>query len=338
MTLRIFFLLLLVVAAATSSAQSAWSDSSSAQRAAMLLEALLSEPTPQGLARLDSLEGSSSLNPAERDATALALVESLRARPPGSLAPELLDRLKNWSAQAWREHEESAQFLVPRFPVAAAARGLEHQWQWTEGIADVLGQGKRDFPKIVMRYAAQPDGPYARGVRRALDQVGSRRLANLTDAARADSRLTHSLLPELWLAAGEIDRLAEWSANAPARRVSELLTRATRQLASENLLLLAVAAQSHSDPSVRGLALARQTDAWLALDDWSAGWAAKLWNWLDDPALGSTAALQLARLDAPRHWRDDPSSAPAGALDAPMLQRVEALAPTLSNMERAGHE
>ncbi|AKS40837.1 hypothetical protein [Wenzhouxiangella marina] len=284
-------------------------------------------------ARLDALASNPSLRPAERDAVAWLLIHRLRSERPGALPARLMARLQDWRPQAWRSHEESASHQIPRYNVAGQALGLANQWDYAEGEADLLGQGRRSMTEALARYREDPSAPYALGLRAALARASEGRLRKWAEAAAADPLLSEALMPELWLALGELDTLGQWLVSSEPRRVAELLARARSVLAPEAFVDLALHLEGHPDRASRALALARLTDAWLALDDWPEAWARELWSRIDDPELAATVSLQLARLDAPRRWRAEPASAPPGALDSPVLERIQSLRPSLVPQE-----
>ncbi|MEE4331622.1 MAG: hypothetical protein V2J10_12200, partial [Wenzhouxiangella sp.] len=257
------------------------------------------------------------------------LVRQLRRLGPGRIDARILERLQAWAPQAWRRHEESSNHLIPRFNVAAAAHGLENQWAYAEGLADGTGSGERSLDEALARVAADPDAPYARGLRASLTEAAPLRLDKVIERCKADAVLAEALLPEAWLATDDHDALAAWLGSAPGARVAAVLARAREHLPAQRFLPLAAAAQEHEDPSVRALAVARQTDAWVEIEAWPEPWAVELWRLLDDEALSATAAVQLARLDAARRWRSSPEKAPAGALDSKHIERIEQLAATL---------
>ncbi|QKK02188.1 MAG: hypothetical protein HND55_05665 [Pseudomonadota bacterium] len=296
------------------------------ERAASLLEELQRVDAQQAGQLLDRLGDDPQLTAAQRDAVAMALVRRLRQMPPGRIDRTVVDHLAEWTPRAWRRHEESASLQVPLFNVAAATRGLINQWDWQAGAADIAGTGGPPLDAVLDRVAARPDAPYARGVRKALSGLSGARLDQVIALSRQRPALSDTLLPELWLARGAWDELATWLRTAPVPRAAPVLGRAASDLSAEGFLPLGEAALNHPEPGLRALAMAYQTDAWMSRPGWPQGWSRRLWAHIDDRDLAATAALQLARLDAPARWRAKPALAPPGALQSPHLARIEALA------------
>lgn len=300
-------------------------------KAQELTDRLLQEPAEATIARLDALASDTAIDPVERDAIAFEIVRGLRKLEPGRIDPRVLERLQNWEPLSWRQHEESSNWFEPRFNVAAAARGLENQWAFAEGLADGIGSGSRTLDEALVRFGDDPRSPYARGLRASVNDTAADRRGRLIELCQADPLLVEQLLPEAWLANDDLVALSDWLSAAPGARVTAVLARAREQLPARRFLPLAAAAQRHADPSIRSLALARQTDAWVEIQSWPEPWAAELWQLLDDDEMAATAAVQLARLDAARRWRSSPERAPRGALESKELKRIERLAATLPN-------
>ncbi|OAB61385.1 hypothetical protein AY599_24620 [Leptolyngbya valderiana BDU 20041] len=324
----LFIALLLNSPAALASEASVLFDAAVRERAQALSLAVEQGETGRAVAGLEALVTDPALRPAQRDAVAWDLVRRLRRLDAEQVPAPVMARLVDWSAQALRRHEESPIWTVPLFDVARAARGLENQWLHAEGLRDAMGRGA-DLLTWVERYAELSESAYRRGVHAGLLQAPVWQLEKIVSISRDDPRLLDSLLPELWLAQGRVSELGAWLRQAPADLAGGMLNRARRVLPPEEFLQLGEHALIHPDASVRSLALAHQTDAWLDLDAWPAVWARSLWARRADPALAPAADLQLVRLEAPARWQSDPASAPAGALGSEAFEGLRSLARSL---------
>ncbi len=240
----------------------------------------------------------------------------------------LMDRLLAWSPQAFRRHEESPTWQMPLFDVARSAQGLIHQWAYAQGLRDAIGQGS-DLLGWAPRYLRERGQPYGRGVRAGLFDAPAWQLDKLTAISRDDPALRDALLPELWLARGDVPALGAWLQAASETRAGELLSRARRSLDPLEYLDLGQYALDHPADATRALALAQQTDVWLELEAWPSAWAEALWVRRSDPALASAIDLQLIRLAAPTHWRAEPSTAPPEALGSEAFEQLQSRAQLL---------
>jgi len=324
----LFITLLLNSPIARASEASVLFDSVVRERSEALSVAVEQGESVRVVAALEALVSDPALRPAQRDAVAWDLVRRLRRLDADQVPESVMARLVGWSAQALRRHEESPVWSVPLFDVARAARGLENQWLYAQGLRDAAGQGV-DLLTWIPRYAEQTEPSYRRGVHAGLMQAPVRQIEKLMAVSQDDPVLQASLLPELWLAQGRVSELGAWLRQAPEDRAGGMLNRARRVLPPREYLELGEHALIHPHAAVRALALAYQTEAWLELDAWPAVWARSLWARRADPALASAIDLQLIRLDAPQRWQSDPSSAPLDALESEAFERLKSLARSL---------
>jgi len=299
-------------------------------RASAMAERFSRADSADLIAEMVAVDESGDLTPARIDAVFFELVRRLRTLAPGEVHPDVLAYLKNRPVQAMRRHDESADYLVPLFNVAAAVQGVENQWAWSEGFEAVSAPGSLSVSSMLERYAARPEQPFARGVRAALPSASASMLDKLA-AGSIDEPLIDHFLPYLWLARQELDALSEWLPVGPTSRVADVLRLAADSLDPDQFLTLGQAMLAHPDPGSRAMTLALLTDHHLARGDWPSDWAGQLWGWVDDPEVRSAAALQLARLGAAERWQANPASAPTDALDSPILERIRAMEQSLAS-------
>lgn len=275
-------------------------------------------------AELESVAGHPGLSPAERDAVLYDYVRRLRSDPAGTAPEAVLKWLQAYRPQAVRRHDESANYWIALFNVRAAAIGLENQWTYETARSDLLDGGPEQATSMLTRFAANPGGPYAAGLRSALFEAQPGVLAALAERSATDQGLTDSLLPYLMLARGRIDRLAARIVDTPPQIAADVLSRAGRELPPGDAATLLKAAMQHPDPGVGAMAMARITDGMLDDPERQAEWGAQMLELLADEKLGAAAALQLSRMGAV-DWLE--KAAGRMRSDNPvLLQRLELMA------------
>lgn len=303
-------------------------------RAAAISERLGGSDSADLIAEMVAVDESADLTPARIDAVFFELVRRLRTLAPWQVHPDVLAYLKNRPVQAVRRHDESADYLVPLFNVAAAVQGVENQWNWTEGFESVSVPGTLAVTDMLQRYAIDPEQPFARGVRAALPAASTVMLDKLA-AAPVDGSLIDHFLPYLWLARHELDQLGNWLPVGPTRRVADVIRLAAATLDADQFQMLVQEMLTHPDAGSRAMALALLTDHYLAKGGWPEQWVGQLWMLVEDSEIHSAAALQLARLGAAERWQADPASAPADASGSNALERIHAIEQHL-NSTRGG--
>ncbi|MEN1728918.1 MAG: hypothetical protein AAGJ52_10820 [Pseudomonadota bacterium] len=303
-------------------------DAAVRERAKALSAAVEAGAVSSVVTSLDALAEDPDLTPAQRDAAAWDLVRRLRRLDVEQVPRALMDRLSRWSPQAFRRHEESPSWQMPLFDVARAARGLDNQWMFGEGVRDAIGQGA-DLLDWSERYLVELDEPYGRGVRAGLMEAPEWQLDKLLGLSLEHAGLQQHLLPEVWLANGNMVELGTWLSQAPEHRVTQLLAEAQALLPAADFLALGDGVLHHPSASMRALAMARQTDAWLTLEAWPSSWAQTLWLHRADPASGAAAELQLVRIGAPARWQANPASAPAGVMGSEAFEQLQSMARSL---------
>lgn len=299
-------------------------------RAEAFADSVHRESPEKILDALDALAVDPALSEAQRDAVAWDLLRRIRLLEPTRQSMAVVERLENWQSQAFRTHQESPNWPIPLFNVAAAATGLGHQWAFGAGVKDASGDGA-EVSTWLGRYALDPQTPYARGVRSVLFRLSDWQLEKMISAIDGYPALHDTLLPEVWMARGQLDLLSDWMRTASESRVSALMLRARRELSVDQEMILGQALLNHSAPSVQALAVARLTDMRLSDASFPQQWAAELWTMRANSKLASAVDLQLIRLKAPGFWAKNPALAPPEIVGSDAFKQLQSLADAVEN-------
>lgn len=290
---------------------------------ALIGETLQKDHAPDLLSSLSALYRDRTTPAIEREAILHEYLQRLRALPPGSVPPEVLDWFQALPPLVLTGHEEGPHHPVPLFNLAASAAGLSNQWAWQRGYDLIAGPAATAPAHSVPAMArAERDSPGTRGMRAAIAMLPVDRLRELAFGCAATAGGCGHLRPDIELARGNLAWVESWMATAPAGSVLPRLRQARRHLPPQAAERLMTAAVSHPDAGVAAWALSDITSHLPKAADGREAWGQALLAWLGDDRLGAAAALQLARIHPP-DWLLE---AAAGEPDERIRRRLELVA------------
>lgn len=290
---------------------------------ALIGETLQTKRAPDLLSRLSALYQDRTTPAIEREAILHEYLQRLRALPPGSLSPQVLDWFQTLPPLVLTGHEEGPHHPVPLFNLAAAAAGLSNQWAWQRGHDLIVGPAAMATARSVQAMTlAEHDSPGTRGMRAAIAMLPVERLDDLAFGCAATAGGCGHLRPDIELARGNLEWLETWMATAPAGSVMPRLRQARRHLPPQAAERLMTTAVSHTDAGVAAWALSDITSHLPKAADAREAWGQTLLALLGDDRLGAAAALQLARIHPP-DWLLE---AAAGEPDERIRRRLELVA------------
>ena len=246
------------------------------------------------LERLNDLENRSDLPLPAREAALYEFTRSLAELPRSAVATEVMQHLQNYQSLALVPDEDHGHTFVPLFNIRGAAAGIENGWLRSESALEAISILKSNPDALVSAYIESANHNQRSGYLDALQQAGTADIQALQDAAleqfEREGGLTRLIgltavitrdafaIEQLLIhgqGAGLSSTLRQLDELLPASETAVFLTYAVQQAPAENASL-AIAAWW---PRLRHEAAIRD----LLVDK------------LDDPALGSTAALALAQ-------------------------------------------
>lgn len=247
---------------------------------------------------LETLVQDPEVDAVTADAVLFDYIRRLRSEPPGSAPPEVLTFLQQHRPRAVQVHPESAAGRMPLFDVAGSARGLENQWRHQGAAHEFLGAGPAR--KTAMMQSATT-GPETNGIRTVLDRLPEPELESLLVRMEENPGLDQWIV-ETAMAAKREGIVVERMAEANPADASRWIRAAMESLPDAGRMPVLRAGLAHPDPGVRGLAMARITDALSDADtSQRKAWRDELLPRLAAPDTGAAAALQLARV-AGEEW------------------------------------
>lgn len=244
--------------------------------------------------RLRELENRSDLPLPAREAALYEFTRSLAGLPRSAVAAEVMEHLRSYQAQALVPDEDHGRTLVPLFNIRGAAAGVEHGWQRSESAIKAMDLLETNPETLVSAYIESANrnqrSGYLDALRQAdladvetvqqavLEQFSQEpdltRLLGLTSVITTDPVAIQQLLI-YGRGAGLSSLFKQLDEKLSAAETAEFLTFAVQQAPVENASL-AIAAwwpRLRHEAAIRDLLVEK----------------------LDDPALGSTAALALAQ-------------------------------------------
>ncbi len=246
------------------------------------------------LERLIQMEARSDLPLPAREAVLYEFTRSLGGLPRSAVAVEVMEHLQNYQAQTLVPHEDHAYTLVPLFNVRGAAAGIENGWQRSEYTIEAIEMLKTDPDALVSGFISSSNHNQRSGYLDALRQAELTDVEAVQNAAleqfdrQAGLTRLVALTAVITMDAFSIERLLIHGHGAG-------LAAALRQLDEQLQTSQAAAFLSYA------IQRAPVENASLAIAAWwprlrhEADIRDLLVDKLDDPALGSAAALALAQ-------------------------------------------
>lgn len=246
------------------------------------------------LGRLQALGARTDLPLPAREAAIYEFTRSLARLPRSAVAVEVIQHLQAYEAQTLVPHEDHGYTLVPLFNIRGAAAGVENGWQRSEFAIEAAGTLETNPVAVVSAYAETDNRNQRSGYLDALRQARPTDVETVQNAALERFERAPELSPLIAATAvitldpfaiqqllihargaGLSAALRQLDERLPTSETTAYLTYAIRRAPAENASL-AIAAWW---PRLRHEAEMRD----LLVDK------------LDDPALGSAAALALAQ-------------------------------------------
>jgi hypothetical protein len=233
-----------------------------------------------------------------RDAAIHGYVQSLRDLPGAAVPPEVMVWLERYEPLTIVAHEDHATGEVPLFPVRSAVFGVENTWRRREAGREGVALLRAHPRALADAWLLDPHPAVRAGYLDALDEAAEDRLDQL--ARHGIKRMLRE--PELAplaanaaLATGRTAELGEVLSAVPGPYAAPLLTRAGAELDRVDRLQLLERLLEEAEPGTAAVAMAQLYPTLAGLPSMEVPAGVLLLERLGDPALGSAAALTLAR-------------------------------------------
>lgn len=255
-----------------------------------------------------------------REAVIYQFTRSLAGLPREAVAPEVMQHLRTYQARVLVPHEDHADAFVPLFNIRGAAAGVENGWQRAEFAYEAETLLETDPATLVSAYVESANYNQRAAYLEALQHARMTDVKAVQDATINQLGEASVLTPMLGVTAGitaDTFAVQQLLTNGRGSGLSSTLAQLGQQLPlSETAALLDYAI--HQAPVTNaGLAIS----AWWPPLSHDAASRDLLVNLLDDPALGASAALALAKdpdIQTIKILQDTASGGTSAALRAQM--------------------
>ena len=220
-------------------------------------------------------------------------VSALRKEPPSAVGHEVIDFLKGFQSTVWVPHDDHPHASVPLFNIKGAATGVVNEWSRQEAAFEGATLVATDPAHLVLAYQQEQDAPRKRGLLDSLDTASRLQLAAVSQAVLPEISRHPELIAVAHRAAinsKDISALTELAENGRGAEMHRVFR--------DSAVLFDIPQTQHlleaalRNPSYETAALAIAQFA-LVLGGNEAT-EHLLIQLLDDPQLGSSAALALA--------------------------------------------
>jgi hypothetical protein len=229
-----------------------------------------------------------------REAAIYQFTRSLAELPREAIAPEILQYLQNYQAQTLVPHEDHTDAFVPLFNIRSAAAGIENGWQRSEYALEAETLLETNPKSLVSAYAESTNYNQRAAYLDVLQYARIEDVQAVQDEAISWLGETPELTPLLGATAGltaDIFAVKQLLINSQGAGLSSTLEQLGQQLPISETADLLVYAVQQAPVANAALAISAW---WPRLDNESAS-RDLLVGLLDDPALGASAALALAK-------------------------------------------
>ena len=246
------------------------------------------------LAGLRNMESRSDWPLPAREAVIYRFTRSLAGLPREAVAPDVMQHLRTYQVRVLVPHEDHGDAFVPLFNIRGTAAGVENAWQRTEFAYEAETLLQTDPAALVSAYVESANNNQRAAYLEALQHAGTTDVKAVQDATINQLGEASVLTPMLGITAGitaDTFAVQQLLTNGRGSGLSSTLAQLGQQLPlSETAALLDYAI--HQAPATNaGLAIS----AWWPQLSHDAASRDLLVNLLDDPALGASAALALAK-------------------------------------------
>jgi len=229
-----------------------------------------------------------------REAAIYQFTRSLATLPRDAVAPEVIQHLQNYQARVLVPHEDHSDRFVPLFNIRGAAKGVENGWQRTEFTLEAETLLETDPLMLVTAYAKSASYNQRSAYLEALKHARMTDLIAVQDATIDQLVEAPVLTPMLGVTAGITSdpfAVRQLLTNGRGSGLSSTLAQLGQQLPTSETAALLDYAIHHAPVANAGLAIS----AWWPQLNHDAASRDLLVHLLDDPALGASAALALAK-------------------------------------------
>jgi hypothetical protein len=220
-------------------------------------------------------------------------VAELRKETPHIVGPELIKHLTNYRSMVMVPHDDHPRSTVPMFNIRSAANGVVNNWSRQEAAFEGASLIATSAGDLVRAYQQETSFPRKRGLLDSLDTASPVQLASVTQVVLPQIIQQPELIEVALKAAinaKNIDALNELAEKGRGPVMHHVFRDSAKLLdlqQSQNLLEAALRNPAHQTAS---LAIAQLSPALKG----NAATEQLLIQLLDDPNLGSSAALTLA--------------------------------------------
>jgi hypothetical protein len=246
------------------------------------------------LSKLKNMETRSDWPLPAREAVIYQFTLSLADLPREAVAVEIMQYLQNFQPQTLVPHEEHRDAAIPLFNIRRAATGIENGWQRTEFAIEAETLLATQADVLLSTYVKSENHNQRSAYLDALRQADTPAVIQVQDLALEQLAKTPSLTPMLGITAAR---------TADTFAIKQLLSKGRGAGLSTALELIGKQLQAPETAELLVFAIqqAPATNATLAIAAWwpqlshDAATRDLLVGLLSDPALGSSAALALAK-------------------------------------------
>lgn len=246
------------------------------------------------LDRLHALETRTDLPLPAREAALYEFTRSLAELPRSAVAVEVMQHLQSYETQTLVPDEDHGYTLVPLFNIRGAATGVENGWQRTEFAIEAARTLETSPDALVSAYAETDNRNQRSGYLDALRQARLTDVEKVQNAALEQFERTPELTP--LIAATTVITLDPFTIqqlliHARGAGLSTALRQLDEKLPTSETAAFLTYAIQRAPTENASLAIA----AWWPRLRHEAEMRDLLVDKLDDPALGSAAAMALAQ-------------------------------------------
>jgi hypothetical protein len=269
-----------------------------------------------------------------REATLYNFARGLRQLEPFAVDAAVLDFLLEYQVNVLVAHEESFTTGVPLFPIRTEAAGVINQWTRQVALEEATYVIQQNPEELLSTYIANPHRAVRAGIEASIQSASFESLMILINQGlpllNEYPELT-GLLGKAALQSGDLQSVKSVFAAGKGSSLVELSRQVGRHFSSSDAGDILLSTLEQAPPATAAIVIA--TLAPYSIQQDSVGEA--LLSKLDDPALGSTAALSLATWGSEQQiqkLRNVAEKAPS-SVAAKRAQTALSLEPTVSNGE-----
>ena len=220
-------------------------------------------------------------------------VNELRKETPRIVGEEVIAYLTGYQSSVLVPHEDHPRAAVPMFNIRAAANGVVNEWSRQEAAFEGATLVATNPGQLLRAYENEKEFPRRRGLLDALDSASQAQLVAVSQAVLPEISLKPELIAVAHRAAirsKDIHALTELAENGRGADMHRVFRDSAELFSIEQNQSLLEAALRNPSRETASLAIAQFSAALKG----NAATEQLLIQLLDDPKLGSSAALALA--------------------------------------------